>query len=152
MKSIDLVSRLRETDKKIELLVCQKARASWLKYGDSCTRFYHSTLRWRRLRNEVKGIEVGGLWCEEPSTVRREAKKLFKDRFKATKDFKVKLDVVDFKTLSPEDNLSLISGFFEEENRDAVWQCEGSKSPGPDGTKLGFYKRRVCSSIVMHPS
>ena len=60
LKRGELVSRLVVIDKKLESLICQKARASWFKNGDSCTKFYHSSLRWRRLRNEVKGVEVGG--------------------------------------------------------------------------------------------
>ena len=70
LKRMELTSRLVEIDRKIDSLLCQKARASWFKYGDSCTRFYHSSLRWRRLRNEVKGVQLGGFWCEESSTVR----------------------------------------------------------------------------------
>jgi len=97
----DLVRRLWENDAKIESLLRQKARTNWLKYGDSCTRFFHSSLKWRRLRNEVKGVDVGDLWCEEPCTVRLEAKKLFESRFKATKDFRVRLDAVEFKSLLP---------------------------------------------------
>ncbi|XP_068487034.1 uncharacterized protein [Phaseolus vulgaris] len=47
LQRIGLVSRLKETDKKLESLLCQKARASWFKNGDSCSKFYHSSLRWR---------------------------------------------------------------------------------------------------------
>jgi len=140
LKRTELANRLRETDKKIESLICQKTRASWLKNEDSCTRFYHSSLRWRRLKNEVKGVEVGGQWCEEPNTVLIEAKKLFENRFKATRDCGVRLDAVEFKSLSPEDNVSLIFVFSEEEVRDAVWQCDGSKSPNPDGFNFNFIK------------
>ncbi|XP_068503978.1 uncharacterized protein [Phaseolus vulgaris] len=140
LKRAALVSRLKENDKKIESLTCQKARSRWFKYGDSCTRFYHSSLRWRRLRNEVKGVEVGGQWCEEPCTVRSEAKKLFDSRFTATKDFGVRLDEVEFKSLSQEDNESLITAFSEEEIRDAVWLCDGTKSAGPDGFNMNFIK------------
>jgi len=141
LKRIDLVSRLKETNRKMDSLLHQKARASWFKYGDSCTKFYHSSLRWRRLRNDVKDVEVGGQWCEEPCTVRAEAKKLFENRFKATKDFGVRLDAVEFMSLTQEDNLSLIAEFFEKEVKDAVWQCEGSKSLGPDGFNFNFIKK-----------
>ena len=65
LKRGELGSRLMVIDKKLESLFCQKARASWLKNGDSCTKFYHSSLRWRRLRNEVKGVEVAGQCIEE---------------------------------------------------------------------------------------
>ena len=105
----NLVRRLWEIDSKLKSLLRQKARTNGYKYGDSCFRFFHSSLRWRRLRNEVKGVEVGGFWCEEPSIVRSEAKKLFETRFKATKDFGVRLDAVEFKTITSEENLRLIS-------------------------------------------
>jgi len=140
LQRLGLISRLKETDKKLESLLCQKARASWFKYGDSCTKYYHSFLRWRRLKNEVKGVEVGGIWCEEPRTVRAEAKKLFENRFKATRDFGVRLEAVEFNSLSHEDNLSLVAEFSEEEVREVVWHCEGSKSPGPDDFNFNFIK------------
>lgn len=96
-------------------------------------------------------MEVGGQWSEEPSTVRIEAKKLFENRFKVTNDLGVRLDKVDFKKLSLEESLSLLPGFSEEEIKEAVSACEGSKSPGSDDfnfqfhkEKLGLYKRRLC--------
>ena len=39
------------------------------------------------------------------------------------------------------DNLRLVEGFSETEVRDAVWQCEGSKSPEPDGFNFNFLKK-----------
>ena len=73
--------------------------------------------------------------------MRLEAKKLFENRFKATRDFGETLDAVEFKSLSAEENLSLIASFTEEEIRDVVWQCEGTKSPGPDGYNFNFFKK-----------
>jgi len=138
---LDLVRKLWEVEAKIESLLRQKARVNWLKFGDSCTSFFHSSLRWRRLRNEVKGAEVGGVWCEEPSTVRREVKKVFEARFKATKDFGVRLEAVEFNCLLPHVSRSMIEAFTEEEIKEAVWQCEGAKSPGPDGFNFNFIKK-----------
>ena len=146
VKRCELICDLREIDKKLDSLMCQKARVNWLKNGDSCTKFYHSTLRWRRLRNEVKGVEVGGQWCEEPCTVCLEAKKLFEKRFKATRDYGVRLDGVEFKSLSVEENMSLIAIFSEEEIRNAVWQCEGTKSLSSHGFNFNFLKN--CWEII----
>jgi len=137
----DLVRRLWEIDSRLESLLRQKARTNWYKYGDSCSRFFHSSLRWRRLRNEVKGVEVGRFWCEEPSFVQSEAKKLFETIFKATKYFGVRLDAVEFKTISSEENLRLIEAFTKEEVKETVWQCEGSKSPGSDGFNFNFIEK-----------
>ena len=138
MKSMELMSQLKEIENKIDSLLCQKVRSNWLKHGDLNSKFYHSSIKWRRIRNEVKGVEVGGQWCEDPEVVRGQAKNLFEERFTATKDFGVRLGAVEFKTISQEDKLSLISAFSEEEIREAVRQCDGSKSPGPDGFNLSF--------------
>jgi len=86
-------------------------------------------------------LRWGGLWCEEPCTVRAEAKKLFENRFKATGDFGVRLDGVEFKSLTQEDNMSLVADFSEKEVREVVWHCDRSKSPGPDGFNFNFIKK-----------
>ena len=35
----------------------------------------------------------------------------------------------------------MIEAFTEEEVKEAVWQCEGTKSPGPDGFNFNFIKK-----------
>jgi len=61
--------RLELLSQQLESLNRQKARSIWFKYGDANTKYYHSLTRWRRLRNEIKGVEVDNQWCEEPGTV-----------------------------------------------------------------------------------
>lgn len=51
------------------------------------------------------------------------------------------MEGVDFKHLSVVDCLSLKEPFSEEEIKEAVWLCDGEKSPGPGGFNLGFFKR-----------
>ena len=140
-KRMELASRLKENDFKLESLICQKARANWFKFGDSCTRFFHSFVRWRRVRNKVKGVQVGDQWCEEPSTMRLEAKKLFEARFKETKDLGVRLDGVEFKSINTSDNENLLAIFSKKEIRDDVWECEGSKSQGQMGSTSTFLSK-----------
>ena len=50
---------------------------------------------------------------------------------------------MEFKTLTLIDNEGLVAGFTEKEVKDAVWQCEGSKSPGPDGFNFNFIRKKV---------
>jgi len=66
---------------------------------------------------------------------------LFEARFRATKDLGVRLDEVEFKTLTMMDNESLVAVFTENEIKDVVWQCEGSKSPGTDGFNFNFIRK-----------
>jgi len=138
---MELMSQLKEIENKIDSLLCQKARSNWLKHGDSNSKFYHSSIKWRRIRNEVKWVEVGGQWCEDPEVVRGQVKNHFEERFTATKDFGVRLGAIKFKTISQEDKLSLISVFSEEEIREAVRQCDGSKSLKPDEFNLSFIQK-----------
>lgn len=140
LKWSDRVSKLRLTNKKLDFLLRQKARSNWLKHGDSNSKYYHSLIRWRRLRNEVKGVDIRGHWKEDPQEVRMEANKLFEERFSTAKDFRVGLGAVDFNSISLEDDVSLKSDISEEEIKEVVWQCDGLKSPRLDGFNLNFIK------------
>jgi len=85
-------------------------------------------------------VEVGGQWCEEPEGVRREAKALFEKRFTTTQEFGVNLGFVEFKSLPAKVSIRMVDNFTEEEVKEAVWQCEGSKSSGPDRFNFTFIK------------
>jgi len=140
LRRLELISQRKVVEKKLESLHRQKARSTWLKHGDSNSKFYHSMIRWRKLRNEVKGVEIDNQWCEEPKSVRKEAKRVFQQRFMATIDHGVRLGHVDFKYLPEAMSLKMVGAISEEEVKAAVWMCEGSKSPGPDGFNFSFIK------------
>ena len=141
LRRMELFSQLGLIDKKLDSIYRQKARVNWSKYGDTNSKFFHFAIRWRRLKNEVKGVEINSQWWEESEVVRREAKHLFENIFKATKDYGVTLGSVEFKSLSMEVSRKMISNFTEEEVKDAVWQCGGSKSPGLDGFNFNFIRK-----------
>ena len=44
VKRMELDGQLSLTNKKIESLVSQNARANWFKHGDSCSGFFHSEI------------------------------------------------------------------------------------------------------------
>ncbi|XP_068486483.1 uncharacterized protein [Phaseolus vulgaris] len=120
LRRLELVSQQKLVEKKMESLYRQKARSNWYKYGDSNSKFYHTTIGWRRLKNEVKGVELNNQWCEEPEAVRREIKRVFEERFKATPDLGVRLGAVEFRSLPEEVSLKMIEVFSEEEVTEAV--------------------------------
>jgi len=47
---------------------------------------------------------------------------------------------VDFKSLPEAISLSMVEVFSEKEVKEAVWMCEGTKSPGPDDFNFNFIK------------
>lgn len=115
-------------------LMYQKSRSRWLREGDGNTRFFHNVINRRRKRNELVGIHINGTWREEVKEVKQGMFEYFKNHFKKA-EFERPSLAADFssKRISDLDNEFLISPFTKEEVKEAVWSCESSKSPGPDG-------------------
>jgi hypothetical protein len=76
----------------------------------------------------------------EVEDIKNEIFEHFKERFRADSFNRPRMQHFDFKQIDEEDNLRLIAEFSEEEIKRAVWDCESSKSPGPDGVNFGFIK------------
>jgi len=140
LRRLELLSKKRILNKKMESINKQKVRSTWYKHGYSNSKYYHFVIRWRKLRNKGKDVEIDNQWCEEPKAVCREVKRVFEQRFKATPDHGVRLGLVDFMTLPEVASLKMVEDFSEEEVRAVVWMCEGSKSSGPDGYNFNFIK------------
>jgi len=62
-------------------------------------------------------------------------------RFTEKSNIKVRLDNVQFTSINREDNVSLISRFSEDEIKEAIWDCDSSKSLGPYGFNFNFIKQ-----------
>ncbi|XP_057443779.1 uncharacterized protein LOC130735927 [Lotus japonicus] len=60
-----------------ESLLCQKSRSKWVKEGDQNSKFFHSTINWRRKTNSVVGLLIDGHWEEDPDVVKSEVKRFF---------------------------------------------------------------------------
>jgi len=58
----------------------QKARVSWISQGDLNTKFYHSSIKWRRIHNGINGLKVGDQWCEDPTVVKASVKEYFESK------------------------------------------------------------------------
>lgn len=69
-----------------------------------------------------------------------ETKTYFENRFKEVPYSWVSFDGVVFNTISELDHESLTANFDPQEVKEAVWDCEGDKSPGPDSINFHFIK------------
>ena len=54
-----LLADLGQVRAKQEAILQQKARLSWISQGDLNTKFYHSSIKWRRMQNGINGLKVG---------------------------------------------------------------------------------------------
>ncbi|XP_057453712.1 uncharacterized protein LOC130745452 [Lotus japonicus] len=96
-----------------ESLLCQKARSKWVKEGDRNSKFFHSSIKWRRKTNSIVGIMVDGSWEEDPARVKVEAKRFFEAKFSSTQRACPTLDGVPFRVLNSVDN-ALLTAVFEK--------------------------------------
>ena len=129
-----LFADLKNLCLKIEMLNRQKSRIKWLQEGDLNTQFFATIL------NRLNGVFVGNEWCEEPSRVKGEVLRFYKEIFTGSREIQLLLDNVPFPNISSEDNRALIKVISMEEVKQVVWDCDSNKSPGPDGFNFSFLK------------
>lgn len=90
--------------------------------------------------NAINGLKIYGVWVEEPAQIKEAVEDHFKRIFLEPWNNRPCPTQLHLKQISLQDNFLLISPFTEEEIREAVWQCDGAKSPGPDGFNFNFIK------------
>jgi len=88
----------------------------------------------------LHGIFVNNKWCDNKEEVKIKVREFFEERFSRNDTCQVRLDKVEFNSISEADNEMLIGDFSEEEVRAAIWGCDSSKSPDLDGFNFGFIK------------
>ncbi|GKU89286.1 hypothetical protein SLEP1_g3443 [Rubroshorea leprosula] len=122
-------------------LLFQKSRQKWLQEGDANSKFFHGCIAKRRKSNGIDGIMRNNVWIGEVSEVKKFIKEYYELKFQEDEWSKPSLEFNDLKQLSSEENNWLTAQFTEEEIKEAVWNCNGSKSLGPDGFNFNFIKR-----------
>lgn len=135
-----LLNELWEKTIMKESLLVQKSRSRWLKEGDENSGFFHACINSRRRVNHIQALQNNSVWLIEVEEVKQEILNHFTNQFSETTWERPILEGVQFNQLNEEDNNILADQFSEEEIKEAVWDCEGDKSPGPDGFNFTFLK------------
>ncbi|MCH80227.1 cysteine-rich receptor-like protein kinase [Trifolium medium] len=118
----------------------QKARVQWIKEGDANSRFFHNCVNSRRRLNDIHCIEKEGVLIEDMKDIKKEIFNHFKAQFQKKGLKRPKMENFSFKKIDEAESNMLVEKFTEEEIKQAVWDCENMKSPGPDGVSFGFIK------------
>jgi hypothetical protein len=118
----------------------QQSRLKWLKEGDANSKYFHSMLATRRRGNAISSVQVDGVTLEGVHPVRQAVFSLFATHFKARAVTRPGVKNLRFRRLSVVEGSGLTRPFSESEVKDAVWDCDSFKSPGPDGVNFGFIK------------
>ncbi|XP_035843871.1 uncharacterized protein LOC110927588 [Helianthus annuus] len=102
---------------------------------------FHSQVNASKVANQIPGLNIRGRWIEEPSKVKREVLKFFRDRFKEVARERPVLECSNFKMLKDSDKEFLIEPFTVNEIKETVNDCGDDKAPGPDGLNMRFIKK-----------
>ena len=127
---------------RTEVLWKQKSRELWLKEGDRSTKFFHMSTIIRRRRNHIDAIKSeDGQWITNPNQIRKLFFNSFKNLFSEEEvTFPSHLENLMPKSISKEDNVILKRIPSPEEIKEALFQMQDLKAPGPDGFPVLFYK------------
>jgi hypothetical protein len=85
-------------------------------------------------------LKVGEVWLESPALIREAVVAYFSNHFASPVWERPTLGGVVFSTLTESDNTALTDPFSLLEIENVVRDCDGDKSPGPDGFNFAFVK------------
>jgi hypothetical protein len=94
----------------------------------------------RQRRNALHLIQVEGVTVQGVQNIRAAVFNHFASHYRATNSVRPSVDGLNFRKLSYAQAGSLVRPFSLEEVKQAVWDCDSFKSPGPDGINVGFIK------------
>lgn len=62
----ELFVKFCDFERKKDSILHQKTRVKWLRDGDAKSRFFHLSLKTRRVVNRICGLIIVRVWCEDP--------------------------------------------------------------------------------------
>ena len=108
--------------------------------GDKNTRFSHLSASLRKGRNYIRKIEQNGSHLVSLNNVKEGVVNSFSTLFKP-KCKRIDMGHLRFSKISEAKLFWLERSPSIEEVKQAVWDCDGSKTPGPDGYTFSFNKK-----------
>ena len=127
---------------KEERATMMKSKFTWAKEGDANSKLFHNLMNGRRARNAITKLErANGELLTENEEIAQEIISFFSRLYSSSHPQFRGIDGIDWSPITNEDAVDLVRPFEEEEVKKAVFDCDGNKSPGPDGFTLAFFQR-----------
>jgi hypothetical protein len=134
-----LISLLREE----EIKWYETAKVKTLLEGDANTRFLHLVANGKHRKQLIYRLEDDNGVAVSSDRLKCHIMNYYKNLFGFPEQTEITLmedQIHDIPQVSDEENEILIADFTESEVREAVFQMEHNKSPGPDGFPADFHK------------
>ncbi|XP_071712859.1 uncharacterized protein [Rutidosis leptorrhynchoides] len=134
----------------IDRLQWMDTRKKWFEKerikGDENSRYFQAAIRRRYNKSSIRGININGLWCDEPHEIKEAAVQHFKEIFGCRNSHRPSLVDIEYQKLHKDEAKSLEVPLSEKKVFDAMNECGSSKLPGPMGSVSN--DRRVNSYLV----
>ncbi|XP_071738876.1 uncharacterized protein [Rutidosis leptorrhynchoides] len=119
----------------------QKARIKWAVEGDENSKYFHSIIKRKCNKNNIRGLHINGSWQENLDDIKYEVFRHFKSFYEDPNVSGFDFDDFETSKISQEDASSLELPFIEEELWLAIKDCGVTKVPGPDCFNFYFYHK-----------
>jgi len=114
------------------------ARKDWLVNGDRNSRFFHQLMKARKSCNAIVKIkDSSSVWVDSPTHIQQLFVHDFTSRFKSLHPTPFSIDFVLPLVVSEEDNINLVKPVEDHGIKEAIFQMDKYKAPGPDGFLSG---------------
>ena len=126
-----------------EILWCQKSRELWLELGDKNSKFFHLSTIIQRRNNSIDAIKANdGSWIHYPKQIQELFGNYFVNLFKEEDiSFPDHLEHLILPCITKDENKTLKQIPSLNEIKSTLFQMQDSKSPGPNGFPVLFYKK-----------
>ena len=119
----------------------EQVRLKCLQERHANTKKINGVMSSRRQHNALRLLQVNGVQVEGVQNVREAVFHHFSSHYKATDWVQPGVEDLSFCRLSVAELGTLVCPFTLEEVKQAIWDCDSYKSPGPDGINFGFIKQ-----------
>ncbi|XP_050214834.1 uncharacterized protein LOC126665939 [Mercurialis annua] len=123
----------------------QKSRIQWLQLGDSNTKYFHNSIKQRRVRNSIPVLKLdSGEQITKKEDIHKEITRYYTNMFSKSNSNRRHIDrrVISQGTrVSEEENRLLMRSISEKEVKSAVFSIGSDKAAGPDGYNSFFFKK-----------
>ena len=119
-----------------------KSKFTWAKEGNANSKLFHNLMNGRRATNTITKLErTNGELISGEEVINGEIISFFSSLYSSSHPPFRGIDSIEWSPIVAEEAIDLERPFDEEEVKKAVFDCDGNKSPGPDGFTLALFQK-----------